>query len=330
MSFNHTPVLLDEVLEGFGINLRVSSVSKVSGVSRGIYIDGTIGGGGHTEEILKSGGKVLGLDQDQDAITHLKKKFESEIKQGSLILARGNFADIKTIAEERGIKNVDGILLDLGVSSYQLDSAGRGFSFRANEELDMRMDKQSSLTAGKIVNTYTLDELYEIFLKYGEEPKSRKFAEKIVQARKNTEIKTTTELVDILVGEQPSATGFGGIHPATRVFQALRIVVNDEIGNLKKGLDSGFKLLAGGVFENSTEDGGARQSSTIVRGGRLSVISFHSLEDRVVKLFFLQLEREGLGKIITKKPITASEEEIGRNRRSRSAKLRIIERIANN
>lgn len=291
MSFSHTPVLLKETIEALVIKKDAW------------YIDATIGGGGHTEQILRAGGRVLGIDQDEDAIEHLKKKFESEIDSKQLVLVHGNFGKMDNYVQNLGIE-IDGILLDLGVSSYQLDEARRGFSFRHEEELDMRMDKRTGLTAKDIVNTYTEDELYEIFMKYGEEPNAKKYAQKIVAARKIKPIHTTNNLAELVLQDGWNNTR---IHPATRIFQALRIVVNDEIGNLKIGLDSGFKLLKG--------------------GGRFEIISFHSLEDRVVKLFFQRMEREGLGRVITKKPITARDEEVRLNKRSRSAKLRIMEKI---
>lgn len=292
MDFVHTPVLLEEVIEG--LNIR----------RNGIYIDGTIGGGGHSEEIIKHGARVLGIEKDKDAILHLKKKFESEISQGVLILVRGSYSEMDKIALENKISEVDGILLDLGLSSYQLDHASRGFSFRYDEPLDMRMSNETSLTAEAIVNIYSYEELYEIFAKYGEEPNARKFAGLIIDARKNKPIKTTKDLVEAILGKDFKQNS--DIHPATRVFQALRIVVNDEIEDLKIGLDSGFKLLKG--------------------RGRFAIISFHSLEDRVVKLKFLELSRKDRAKLVTKKPIVASSEELARNKRSRSAKLRILEK----
>ena len=298
MNSFHTPVLLREAVKGLQVR------------KDGNYIDATIGGGGHTRSILDLGGRVLGIDQDEDAISHLKKKFELEINQGRLVLERGNFAEMKEIAGKHKIDGVDGILFDLGVSSYQIDRSGRGFSFRRDEVLDMRMSQKGDLTASEIINTWPESDLVAIFAKYGEEPAASEVARKIVFRRKQKKIGTSLELAKI-VSDVVRNSGkipirhTQGKHPATRIFQALRIVVNDEIENLRKGLSEGFKLLK--------------------KGGRIAVISFHSLEDRVVKLYFLELERKGLGKVITKKPIEASFDEIKKNRRARGAKLRIIE-----
>ncbi len=287
----HTPVLLNEAVEGLSVK------------SGGLYIDATIGGGGHTEEILRLGGRVLGIDQDIDAISHLEKKFESEIKNGNLMLVMGNFDEIYEIADTEKITNVQGILFDLGVSSHQIDDSGRGFSIRLDEPLDMRMSLDSDLTAKEIVNKWSEDALYEIFLKYGEESRSKVVANAIVQARSEKPIETTADLVNVITKVIPRT---GDIHPGTRVFQALRIAVNHELISIRAGLEFGFKLLG--------ED------------GRMVVISFHSLEDRIVKLFFKEKEREGLGHILTKKPITSSDDEVRNNRRSRSAKMRVFER----
>lgn len=291
----HTPVLTDEVVGGLNIRLG------------GKYIDGTIGGGGHTEEILKRGGSVLGIDLDHDAISHLNKKFESEINTGKLILVCGNFAEIERISLENNFSEADGIILDLGLSSYQIEKSGRGFSFMRNESLDMRMSSETQVNAFEIVNNWGERELYEIFAKYGEEPNAKEVSRAIVEVRKNKKIETGVALAGIIQNNVRIKTK---VHPATRIFQALRIVVNDEINNLKKGIDGGFKLLG-------------------VSGphGRMEIISFHSLEDRVVKLAFLEFERTGLARIITKKPVRSAFAETKINRRARSAKLRIIERM---
>jgi 16S rRNA (cytosine1402-N4)-methyltransferase len=289
----HTPVLLREAVEGLQVR------------KDGNYIDATIGGGGHTRLILDLGGRVLGIDQDKDAISHLKKKFELGIKEKRLELECGNFADIEKIAKLHGMNSVDGILFDLGVSSYQIDESGRGFSFMRDEALDMRMSQASELNASEIINTWPESDLVAIFAKYGEEPAASEVAREIVFRRKKKKIETTGQLVEIIRGV--GAVRAVKIHPATRIFQALRIVVNKEIENLRKGLIEGFKLLK--------------------KGGRLEIISFHSLEDRVVKLYFLELERSRFAKIITKKPVTAAFEETRSNRRARSAKLRISERL---
>lgn len=289
----HTPVLLNETIEGFEV------------IRGGLYIDATIGGGGHTQKILDLGGRVLGIDQDEDAIEHLEKKFESEIKAGQLIIEHGNFSEIENIAIKRDFTEVDGILMDLGVSSYQIDRSGRGFSFsREEEELDMRMNQKNTLTAKKIINKWSEEELYAIFAKYGEEPKAKEVAHAILLARVRDEIKTSGQLSQIIEGViNPT----GKINPSTRIFQAIRIAVNDEMENLRLGISNGFKLLK--------------------KGGRLEIISFHSLEDRITKLAFLELSRTNQARIITKKPLIAKYDETSKNRRSRSAKLRIIERM---
>ena len=271
----HIPVLLKEAIDG----LKVKPNGK--------YIDATIGGGGHAFEILKRGGVLLGIDIDQDAIDYVKEKLEIN---KDIFLERGNFRNLKSIARKCGFDKVDGILFDLGVSSHQLDTAKRGFSFRSDAPLDMRMDKESNLTAQYIVNKYSKEALYEIFSKYSEELDSRAIASAIVRARALKPIKTTRELAKIL--PRP-----------TLVFQALRIAVNEELDNLIEGLHSGADILK--------------------KGGRMVVISFHSLEDRIVKLRF---DKNKL-KMITKKPIIPNYEEIKVNPRSRSAKLRIFEKI---
>ena len=292
MDSYHKPVLIDEVVEA--LNVEPGK----------IYIDGTIGGGGHSAQLLKSNARVLGIDRDEDAILHLKKKFESEIASGQLTLVRGNFADIKRISNSNGFETVDGILLDLGVSSNQIDKSGRGFSLRREEPLDMRMDEGLVLTARDLVNNWSENDLYEIIAKYGEEINARKIAQNIIERRKIGPIETTSDLSEIISRVVPSG---GKIHPATKTFQALRIIVNDEMNQLKSGLEEGFKLLN--------------------KGARFAVISFHSLEDRAVKLFFADLERRSLAKVINKKPIIASITELRSNRRARSAKLRIIEKL---
>ena len=302
----HTPALLKEVIRG--LNIRPN----------GKYIDATIGGGGHAAEIIKRGGKVLGIDQDQDSIEYIKANSQKQIAKSQLVLVRGNFSNIAKIARERDYERADGVLFDLGVSSYQIERSGRGFSFLRDEPLDMRMDPttasgQASLTAYEIVNKWSKDELYNIFSKFGEEKNARAISDGIVRARQVKPIETSRELAEIIAGiVRTGGRPFDrtqGKHPATRVFQALRIVVNSEIDNLKMGVEGAFEILD--------------------PGARLAVISFHSLEDRAVKLFFIRLAQEGRVRIINKKPIIASEEEIRANRRARSAKLRIIEKIGN-
>lgn len=288
----HKPVLKDEVAEA--LNVKKGK----------LYIDATIGGGGHTEEILKRGGIVLGIDLDPEAIKYVEKNLESRIQNSELKLVRGNFQDIAKIAWENGFEKVDGALFDLGLSSYQIEQSGRGFSFLRDEPLDMRISSESHLTAREIINKWTEAQLYDLFSRMGEDPNSHALAESIVRARRLKPIKTTGELVQII---NNTVRGREKRHPATRMFQALRIGVNQELENLKKGLSGAFNLLAG--------------------GGRLAVISFHSLEDRIVKRYFTELKNRGLAKLITKKPIIASLQEIRENKRARSAKLRVIARL---
>ncbi|KKQ96166.1 MAG: 16S rRNA (cytosine(1402)-N(4))-methyltransferase [Candidatus Levybacteria bacterium RIFCSPHIGHO2_02_FULL_39_36] len=293
----HKPVLLKEAIESLKIR------------ANGKYMDATIGGGGHARAIIEEGGIVLGIDQDPEAIEYVREKSKFKIQNSKLVLVRGNFLDIKEIAHLNNFEKPDGILFDLGISSYQLDESGRGFSFLRNEPLDMRMSKDSELTAWEIVSRWNKDELYQIFSKLGEEPNSRAISDSIVRARRLRPINTTGELADV-VAESVRGKKTGRLarrHPATRIFQALRITVNRELENLEKGLKGGFEILAG--------------------GGRLSVISFHSLEDRIVKSFFRKLVFSGSAELTNKKPIVPKIQEIRENRRARSAKLRTIEKI---
>ena len=290
----HTPVLLKEVIHG--LNIRPN----------GKYIDATIGGGGHAAEIIKRGGRVLGIDWDKDAIEYIKANSQKQIAKSQLVLVRGNFSNIAKIARARGFENADGILFDIGVSSYQIDWSRRGFSFLRDEPLDMRMSDEIQTTAKTIINKANKDELYNIFSKFGEEKNARAISDGIVSARQIKPIETSRELAEIVARTVRTREK---IHPATRVFQALRIVVNSEIDNLKMGVEGAFEILA--------------------PNARLAVISFHSLEDRAVKLFFARLVQDRRARLVNKKPIVASEEEIRINRRARSAKLRIIERITN-
>ena len=290
----HVSVLLKETIEG----LRVGEGKR--------YIDATLGGGGHAEKILELGGIVLGIDVDQEAIEHVQdriKNYEPRIKE-KLTLARGNFRNIDKIAHSQGFDKVSGIMFDLGVSSHQLGAGGRGFSFQKEGPLDMRMDSELGVRAMDLIKILTKGELYEIFTKFGEENRAWAISERIVSARKMKPIETTKDLVDVIGGKR-----FGAIHAATKVFQALRIAVNDELGSLEEVLPKAIRLLE--------------------KNGRLAIISFHSLEDRIVKRSFLNFENMKLGKIITEKPIVPSQEEIEKNRRSRSAKLRIFEKLVN-
>lgn len=280
----HIPVLLKEVLE----YLKVEPGKK--------YIDCTLGGGGHTKAIAKAGGIVLAIDQDDDAI----KNFGIV---ENVVVRKGNFARLKDIADGAGFEKVHGILMDLGVSSHQLETENRGFSFNKDAKLDMRMDPATqSVTAADLVNAGGEKELANLFWKFGEEVASRKIAKAIVEFRKNKKIETTNELANIILKVRHKTVG-DRTHPATRVFQALRIAVNDEMASLEVALPQTVELLD--------------------RGGRLAVISFHSLEDRIVKNFM----EVSVLKVITKKPVMASREEIDANPRARSGKLRIAEKI---
>lgn len=271
------------------------------------YIDATLGGGGHAIEIVKRGGIVLGIDVDLDAINYVEEKIKNQIANSkNATLVRGNFLQITEIARENGFEEVSGILFDLGVSSYQFDKAERGFSFQREGPLDMRMDQSLSVKAADLINGLTKAELTKLFDKYGEERFAKKIAGAIVKARLEQPIHKTTELSGII----ERTTGIREkIHPATRVFQALRIAVNDEIHVLEDALGQSVRLL---------ED-----------AGRIVVISFHSLEDRVVKRAFLEFEDQGLGSMVTRKPILPSEHELRENPRARSAKLRVFARTTN-
>ena len=307
-NFNHIPVLLNECLEGLNIN------------PNGIYVDGTLGGAGHSSEIVKrisKDGLLIGIDRDEEAISVAKERLRefSNVK-----FVHDNHDNIKEILSQLEIPAVDGILLDLGVSSYQLDERNRGFSYMQESELDMRMDKSSKLTAKEVVNSYTEENLANIIYEYGEEKFSRRIAKNICEYRKNKQIETTFELVSIIEKSVPRNKKEG--HPAKRTFQAIRIEVNDEIKPLYNTVLDSIDVLN--------------------PGGRLCIITFHSLEDRAVKNAFVQAEGrctcppglpycvcgyKSLGKIITRKPILPTEQEMQINTRSKSAKLRIFEKI---
>ncbi len=309
MEFKHKPVMLEECIRGLNIK------------KDGIYIDGTLGGAGHSKEILKNlseNGLLIGIDRDEDALEAAKQNLK-EFKNVKFI--KDNHDNIKNILDDIGIKNVDGILLDLGVSSYQLDEKNRGFSYLGENQLDMRMDKTQSLTAQEIVNNYTEEDLGNIIYKYGEEKFSRQIAKNICQYRKNKKITTTKQLVEIIENSIPKSKQKDG-HPAKRTFQAIRIEVNNEISPLYNTIKDCIECLKS--------------------KGRLCVITFHSLEDRAVKNAMIDAKgkcvcpsdlpycvcgAKTLGKIITKKPIIASSIEQEENSRSKSAKLRIFEKI---
>lgn len=292
MSEFHKPVLLNEVIKYLAIK------------KKGKYIDATVGGGGHAKAVCQLGGKLLGLDCDPEALNSARG-YLSTACPASWRLLSGNFKDLARIAAEAGWGKVDGILFDLGISSHQLESPKRGFSFRFNAPLDMRMDPGLAVTAADLINGLNKGELEKLFLKLGEEKQARLFAEAIVNARRLEPIKTCQELAD-LIG-RTSGRRQAKIHPATRVFQALRMAVNDELNSLRQALPQTLELLKD--------------------KGRLIVISFHSGEDRIVKQFFKEMESEGKLKILTAKPIIPTAEELKINPRSRSAKFRAAEKI---
>lgn len=290
----HKSVLLKESIEG--LNLTAGTT----------VIDGTFGGGGHSEVICEAKpAKLIVFDQDQEALARGKEKFKDT--DCKIEFVHENFRNMNKFVKAG---SVDGILLDLGLSSDQLDVSGRGFSFKRDEPLLMTMMAHPSeelLTARDVVNTWSEENLADIIYGYGEERYARRIARGIKEARENGEIKTTFDLVKIIEASVPASYRRGRIHPATKTFQAIRMAVNDELGSLEAGLRNGFDLLG--------------------KGGRFAVITFHSLEDRIVKKFFKAQVELGEAKLINKKPIIAKEAEIKQNPRSRSAKLRILEKI---
>ncbi len=312
LDFEHIPVLLNETLE------------YLDPKPGGIYIDGTLGGAGHSSEIAKRivpGGVLIGIDQDSNAIDAATRRLEAY--KDNVIIVRDNFRNIKTIALQKGFKEVDGILLDIGVSSHQLDEKERGFSYMQDGPLDMRMDTENGLNASDIVNNSSEQELIRILRDYGEEKWAVRIAKFITEERKNSRIDTTFKLADIIQRAIPAAARRDGGHPAKRTFQALRIAVNDELQVLEEAVTNAARLLK--------------------PGGRLVVITFHSLEDRIVKKIFNNMEKpctcppqlpvcacgkEPLLRVITKKPVTAGVEELKTNTRSKSAKLRAAERVS--
>ena len=308
MEFKHEPVMLQECIEGLNIH------------PDGIYVDGTLGGAGHSLEIVKKlskKGMLIGIDRDEEALVAAKKRL-SEFQNVTYI--HGNHDEIQSILEDLKIEKVDGILLDLGVSSYQLDERSRGFSYMGDNPLDMRMDTSNGITAKEIVNQYSEEKLAKILWEYGEEKFSRQIAKNICKIREKKEIQTTKELVEIIEDTIPKSSQKDG-HPAKRTFQAIRIEVNNEIAPLYQTI--------------------MQSAHALKEGGRLVVITFHSLEDRAVKEAMAELQGkctcprdlpycicgcESLGKVINKKPIVATQEELERNSRSKSAKVRIFER----
>lgn len=307
MEFSHVPVLLNETIEGLGIK------------ENGIYVDCTAGGGGHSGEILKhlTTGKLISIDQDPDAIQTLTERFK---KNENSIIVMGNFGNMKDLLQLRGVGRIDGALFDIGVSSHQLDTASRGFSFHEDAPLDMRMS-QSGITAEELVNTLPFEDLRKIIFEYGEEKYANSIARGIVSRREQSPITTTLELAETVKANVPQKARRNG-HPARKTFQAIRIAVNDELTVLEKGLDDAFSMLS--------------------KGGRLAVITFHSLEDRIVKQKMADWCRgctcpkdfpvcvcgnKPKARLVTRKPVCANETELLRNPRARSAKLRICEKI---
>lgn len=309
MAFEHRPVLLDEVIEYLNID------------PSGIYVDGTIGGGGHALAIVQrlTTGRLIGLDQDEEAIDAAGMRLKDY--KDKVTIVRSNFHEIKDVLNELNIDKANGILLDLGVSSHQLDTPERGFSYREDAPLDMRMDQRHKKTARDIVNEYSEAELYRIIRDYGEDRFAKNIAKHIVRARQDKPIETTFQLNEIIKAAIPAKVRATSGHPSKRTFQAIRIELNRELDVLKESLDDMIDLLK--------------------PGGRLAIITFHSLEDRIVKENFKVNEnpcicppdfpvcvcgRKPKGRIITKKPVLPSEEEIEENSRSKSAKLRVFER----
>ena len=309
MEFAHKSVLLDETIEGLKIK------------PDGIYLDGTLGGGGHSSEICRrlSGGRLIGIDQDAEAIAAATERLEPFREKVTLV--RDNYCNAPAVVKSLELEGVDGIVLDLGVSSYQLDNVERGFSYRYDTALDMRMDTRQSLSAKEIVNEYPERELYRIIRDYGEDQFAKNIAKHIAAARKDRPIETTGELNELIKAAIPAKMRANGGHPSKRTFQAIRIECNHELDVLKNSLDELIGLLN--------------------PGGRICIITFHSLEDRIVKSAFRKNEnpctcppdfpvcvcgKESQGKVITRKPILPGAQELETNSRSKSAKLRIFEK----
>lgn len=310
MEFKHISVLLEE------------SVSYINAEKGGLFADGTLGGGGHSYKILEKNpsSRLIGIDRDMEAIEAAGKRLS--VYGDRVTLVNRNFCEIKNILNELGVEYIDGAVLDLGVSSYQLDNAERGFSYMNNAALDMRMNRKAQKSAYDVVNFYSAVELTNIFYEYGEEKWSKRIADFIIKAREDKPVETTFELVDIIKAAIPKGARMDGGHPAKRVFQAIRIEVNGELK----------------ILENAVRD----FADVIRPGGRLAVITFHSLEDRIVKKTFASLAQGCIcpkdfpvcicgktpaAKVITKKPVLPSKEELLNNSRSKSAKLRVIEII---
>ena len=309
MNFTHITVLLNETVDALEVK------------PDGVYVDCTLGGAGHTSLILSrlgENGRVIGIDRDDDALNNAKEK----VKDGRLITVKDNFENIASVVSSLGLETVDGILMDLGVSSHQLDVAERGFSYMQDAPLDMRMDRSAALNAYEVVNSYSEKELFRILRDYGEERFASSIAKKISESRQTAPINTTLELSEIVSSAIPAKYRRDGGHPAKRTFQAIRIEVNGELSCIPKAINDGVDILS--------------------PGGRMAIISFHSLEDRIVKNGFKDLEnpctcpsdfpvcvcgKKQKVKVITKKPILPTENELDNNSRSHSAKLRVCEKI---
>lgn len=310
MEFKHKSVLLDETIESLNIT------------PNGIYVDGTLGGGGHSYEIAKrltDGGRLIGIDQDEDAIRAAKERLSEFADRVTIV--RDNYCNMPKVLDELGVSKVDGILLDIGVSSYQLDEAERGFTYKQDAPLDMRMDQRQEMTAKDIVNGYSEEDLYRIIRDYGEDKFAKNIAKHIVQARQVKPVETTFELDEIIKAAIPMKFRATGGHPAKKTFQAIRIELNRELEVLDESIDAMTDLLND--------------------NGRLCIITFHSLEDRIVKTRFRKNEnpctcppdfpvcvcgKKPKGKVITRKPIVPDEEELKENKRAKSSKLRVFER----
>ena len=310
--FGHVTVLLHEAVNGLDVN------------PDGTYVDATLGGGGHTAEILKqlNNGHLYSFDQDEEAIDYNQQHLKAPISAGKLTLIHDNFRHLKAALNDQGVNKLDGVVYDLGVSSPQFDEADRGFSYRMEARLDMRMDQSNPLDAWQVINKWPYEQLVRIFYRYGEEKFAKPIARRIEKTREQHPIDTTTDLVEVIKEGIPAAARRHGGHPAKKVFQAVRIAVNDELTALEDSLEQALDLLD--------------------VGGRISVITFQSLEDRLVKTMFkeraslpelppnLPVIPEGMKpkfKLVTRKPITPNTDELTENHRAHSAKLRIIQRI---
>lgn len=311
MTFEHKSVLLEETVDSLAIR------------PDGIYVDGTLGGGGHASLVcsrLSDKGRLVGIDQDADAIKAASERLAPFGDKVTIV--RSNYENIASVLSELGIEKVDGIYLDLGVSSYQLDTAERGFTYREDAPLDMRMDQRNTQTAADIVNTYSEMDLFRVIRDYGEDRFAKNIAKHIVRAREEKPFETTGELIEVIKAAIPAKVRATGGHPAKRTFQALRIELNHELDVLNRSIDTMIDLLN--------------------PGGRLSIITFHSLEDRIVKTRFKNNEnpcicppgfpvcmcgKKSKGHVVTRKPIVPSDQEIEENKRSKSSKLRVFEKV---